>query len=142
MEKLYTSKTFLKMAGGRMHTSHPTPLAIATETIERVWHILVTWHHQFCNFSPKGRVKKGGHGTMPPPKHAFVSTFGPTKVLMVDFQKKVFVVRDEAPYFFEALGLSLPSLMVNPALTRSGASDSSSLQHYAYCKQNNSVSTV
>ena len=33
MEKLYTSKTFLKMAGGRMHTPHPTlldpPLAIS-----------------------------------------------------------------------------------------------------------------
>ena len=26
MEKLYTSKTFLKMAAGRMHTPHPTPL--------------------------------------------------------------------------------------------------------------------
>ena len=26
MEKLYTSKTFSKMAGERMHTSHPTPL--------------------------------------------------------------------------------------------------------------------
>ena len=26
MEKLYTSKTFSKMAGGRRHTSHPTPL--------------------------------------------------------------------------------------------------------------------
>ena len=26
MEKLYTSKTFLKMAGERMHTPHPTPL--------------------------------------------------------------------------------------------------------------------
>ena len=26
MEKLYASKTFLKMAGGKMHTSHPTPL--------------------------------------------------------------------------------------------------------------------
>ena len=42
---------------------------------------------------------------------------------MVDFQKKgldkkkVFVVRDEAPYFSEALGFSLPSLLVNPALT-------------------------
>ena len=41
---------------------------------------------------------------------------------MVDFQKKdfdkkkVFVVRDEAPYFSEALGFSLPSLLVNPAL--------------------------
>ena len=41
---------------------------------------------------------------------------------MVDFhkkgldKKKVFVVRDEAPYFSEALGFSLPSLLVNPAL--------------------------
>ena len=26
MEKLYISKTFSKMAGGRMHTPHPTPL--------------------------------------------------------------------------------------------------------------------
>ena len=25
MEKLYTSKTFFKMAGGRMHIPHPTP---------------------------------------------------------------------------------------------------------------------
>ena len=33
MQKLYTSKTFLKMAGGRLHTSHSTlegpPLAIS-----------------------------------------------------------------------------------------------------------------
>ena len=26
MEKLYKSKAFLKMAGGKMHTPHPTPL--------------------------------------------------------------------------------------------------------------------
>ena len=25
MEKLYASKAFLKVAGGRMHTPHPTP---------------------------------------------------------------------------------------------------------------------
>ena len=30
MEKLYTSKTFLKMAGGRMHTLHSTPLGSAS----------------------------------------------------------------------------------------------------------------
>ena len=41
---------------------------------------------------------------------------------MVDFpkkglnEKKVFVVRDEAPYFYEAQGFSLLSLLVNPAL--------------------------
>ena len=29
MEKLYTSKTFLKMSGGSMHTPHPTLLAIS-----------------------------------------------------------------------------------------------------------------
>ena len=29
MEKLYTSKTFLKMAGGRMHTPHPDLLTIS-----------------------------------------------------------------------------------------------------------------
>ena len=29
MEKLFTSKTFLKVAGGRMHIAHPTPLAIS-----------------------------------------------------------------------------------------------------------------
>ena len=28
MEKLYASKTILKMAGGRMHTPHPTPGSI------------------------------------------------------------------------------------------------------------------
>ena len=43
------------------------------------------------------------------------------KVLMGDFQKKVlikkvFVVRDKAPYFSEALDFSLPSLLVNPTL--------------------------
>ena len=37
---------------------------------------------------------------------------------MVDLQerKKVFAVRDDAPYFSEALGFSLPSLLINPAL--------------------------
>ena len=56
------------------------------------------------------------------PKHALVSTFRPIKVLMFDFQKKnldkkkVFGVRDETTYFSEALGFSLPSLLINPAL--------------------------
>ena len=64
------------------------------------------------------------------PKYALVSTFRPIKVLMVDFQnkgldKKVFVVRDEAPYFSEAQGFSLPSLLVNPALDTTDAAKSS-----------------
>ena len=56
------------------------------------------------------------------PKYALVSTLRPIKVLMVNFKekgldkKKVFVVRVEAPCFSEALGFSLPSLLVNPAL--------------------------
>ena len=49
-------------------------------------------------------------------------TFTHIKVLMVDFQKKdldkkkIFVVRDEASYFYKTLGFSLPSLLINPAL--------------------------
>ena len=49
---------------------------------------------------------------------------GLQRSLMVDFQKKgldekkVFVVRDEAPYFSEVLGFSLPSPLVNPAQCR------------------------
>ena len=56
------------------------------------------------------------------PKYALVSTLRPIKVLMVNFKekgldkKKDFVVRVEAPCFSEALGFSLPSLLVNPAL--------------------------
>ena len=48
MEKLYISKAFMKMGGGRMHASHPTPCIrpwpLATETTTRAWHISVTWH--------------------------------------------------------------------------------------------------
>ena len=66
----------------------------------------------------------GGMTQCPPFKYALISTFKPKKVLMVDFQKKsldkmkVFVVRDEAPYFSEARGFSLPGLLVNPSLPR------------------------
>ena len=42
MKKLYTSKTFLKMAGGGCIPLILHPWPQATETIERVWHILVT----------------------------------------------------------------------------------------------------
>ena len=75
MEKLYTSKTFLKMAGGRRHYSHPTsldpPLAISYK------------HHQnslayfscltlVCSFLLKDRMKRNGqggrwHNALPPP---------------------------------------------------------------------------
>ena len=39
MEKLYTSKTFLKMAGGRMHTPHATPLDLPL-AVNRDGHLL------------------------------------------------------------------------------------------------------
>ena len=75
-------------------------------------------------FLLKGGVKRGeGAWHNGPPKYALVSTFRLIKVLMIDFQKnglnkkKVFVVRGEALYFSEALDFSLPSLLVNPALT-------------------------
>ena len=71
-----------------------------------------------------------------PPKYALVSTFRPIKVLMIDFQKKgldkkkVFIIRDEAPYFYEALGFSLPSVLENPAL---------SMMHVLYYHKNSKL---
>ena len=38
------------------------------------------------------------------------------KVFMVISKKKAFVARDEAQYFFQALGFNLPSLLVLPSL--------------------------
>ena len=64
MEKLHASKTFLKMAGGRMHIPHPTPLDSPLTISYR--------NHQknlayFSHLAPlllffllKGRVKRGG----------------------------------------------------------------------------------
>ena len=69
VENLYTSKTFLKMTGGRMHVPHPTPLDPP---------LAVIYHQKslayFSHLTPlvlfflvKGRVKREGgeHGTMP-----------------------------------------------------------------------------
>ena len=60
MEKLYTSKTFLKMAGGTMHTPHPTSLAISYRNHQKS---LVYFSHLaplILFFLLKGKVKKGG----------------------------------------------------------------------------------
>ena len=73
MEKLYTSKTFLKMAGGRMHTPHPNPPHPPLAN----GHKLQKPSKESGMFQPlstisfffllKGRVKRGGgHGKMPP----------------------------------------------------------------------------
>ena len=68
MEKLYTSKTFLKMAGGRTHTPHPTPLAISYRNHHKS---LAYFSHLapliLFFFTKRQSQKEGvGHGTMPP----------------------------------------------------------------------------
>ena len=64
MEKLYASKTFLKMAGGRMHIPHPTPLdsplTISYRTIKRIWHISVTFGTISIVLFTKRQSQKGG----------------------------------------------------------------------------------
>ena len=63
MEKLYTSKTHLKMAGERMHTPHPTPLAIRYRNYQKS---LVYFSHLtslilfFFNSVLKRPSQKGG----------------------------------------------------------------------------------
>ena len=71
MEKLYASKSFLKMAGGRMHTSHPTsldpPLAISCRNHQKS---LVYFSHLaslILFFFTKKQSQKEEHGTMLPP---------------------------------------------------------------------------
>ena len=76
MEKLYASKTFLKMAGGSMHTPHPTPLypplAISyrnhQKNLEYFSHLAPL---VYCFPLLKGRVKRVGAGhNGPAPKYA------------------------------------------------------------------------
>ena len=73
IKKLYTSKTFSKTAGGRMHTPHPTPLdpplAISyknhQKSLEYFSHLapLILFF-----FTKRQNQKGGGHGTMSSPK--------------------------------------------------------------------------
>ena len=64
MEKLYASKAFLKMAGGRMHIPHPIPLNLPLAIRYRNHYKSLTY---FSHLTPlvlffllKGRVKRGG----------------------------------------------------------------------------------
>ena len=69
MEKLYTSKVFLKMASGRMHTPHPTPLnpplAISYRKNQKS---LAYFSHLAPSilffFAKRHNQKGGGHNTM------------------------------------------------------------------------------
>ena len=45
-------------------------------------------------------------------------------------EKKVYVVRDEARYFSEALGFSPPSAQVNPALHTTASGNCEKQWHY------------
>ena len=64
MEKLYTSKVFLKMAGKRMHTPHPTPLypplAISYRNYQKSLAYFSHLAPLILFFLLKGRVKGGG----------------------------------------------------------------------------------
>ena len=78
MEKLYTSKIFSKMAGGRMHTPHPTPLATSYKNHQEsgISQSLVTINFVLFHQNAESKGGEGGHGTIPtlPPKHALDST--------------------------------------------------------------------
>ena len=68
MEKLYTSKTFLKMAGGGRIPPHPTPLAISYRNHQKS---LAYFSHLapliLFFFTKRQSQKEGvGHGTISP----------------------------------------------------------------------------
>ena len=63
MEKLYTSKTFLRMAGGRMHIPHPTPLDSLLAISYRIHQKNVAYFNHLAPLllfmcTDKGRVKR------------------------------------------------------------------------------------
>ena len=73
--KLYASKTFLKMAGWRMHIPHPTPLDSPLAISYKNHQNNVTYFSHLAPlvlfFFTKRQSQKGeGHGTKAPSKHA------------------------------------------------------------------------
>ena len=64
MEKLYASKTFLKMVGGRVHIPHPTlldsPLTISYRNHQKSLAYFSHLASLLLLFLLNGRVKKGG----------------------------------------------------------------------------------
>ena len=71
MEKLYTSKPFLKMAGGKMHALHPTPLdppmAISYRNHQKKLAYFSHLAPLVSFFFTKRQGQKGReHDTMPP----------------------------------------------------------------------------
>ena len=70
MEKLCTSKTFLKTAGGRMVTSHPTPLDPPLAISYRNYQKSLAYFSHLASlvlfFFTERQIQKGGHDTIPP----------------------------------------------------------------------------
>ena len=70
MEKLCTSKTFLKMAGGRMLISHPTPLdpplAISYRNYQKSLAHFSHLASLVLLFFTKRQSQKGGMAQCPP----------------------------------------------------------------------------
>ena len=66
MKKLYTSKTFLKMAGGRMHTLHPIlldpPLVISYWNYQKSVAYFIHLAPSVLFFFTKRQSKKEGGG--------------------------------------------------------------------------------
>ena len=103
MEKLYASKTFWKMAGGKMHTPHPTPQAISYRNHQKTPACFSHLAPLILFFFTKRHSQKGTEAwrTMPTLIRSclYISAY---KGLNGRFpkngldKKKVFVVRDEA----------------------------------------------
>ena len=76
IEKLYASKTFLKMAGGRMHIPHPAPLDLLLAISYRNHRKNLAYFSHLAAlvlffFYLKAESKGGGgHGTMALSKYA------------------------------------------------------------------------
>ena len=70
MEKLYTSNTFLKMTGKRMHIPHSTHLdpllGISYRNHPKSLAYFSHLEPLILFFFTKKQSQKGGHGTMPP----------------------------------------------------------------------------
>ena len=77
MKKLYTSKPFLKMAGGRMHTPHLNPLDPSLAKSYKNHQKILTYFSHFAPlvlfFLTEKQSQKKGVGMaqcLPPPKYA------------------------------------------------------------------------
>ena len=75
MEKLYTSKTFLKMDGGKMHTPHSNPLDLPQAIRYRNHQKSLAYFSHLAPlilffFTKRQRQKGVGNSKMPSPKYA------------------------------------------------------------------------